>query len=89
VIIPIDDKQRISSNVYSWDLEVLITPKKADKEPYWKKVKFFVSFRSALTEACQREIRLNPSVGLADCLDAARELTEKYQNIFDATLVEK
>ena len=88
MIVQIDDKQRIASNVYSWDLEVFMEPKKEGKEPYWKKVKYYTTFRRALQEACQREIRLSPSVGLADCLDAAAAITEKYQNIFDATIVE-
>ena len=85
MIIPIDEGQRIVSNAYSWDLEVLITPKPGGKrkEPYWKPIKYYGTLSQALHKALEREIRLHPAEGIAECIKAAQSVSEKYLHIFE------
>ncbi len=83
MIIPIDANQRFSSTENSWNLEVKITPKKEGAEPYWKAIKYYTTFSTALREACAREIRLDGAETLAEAFAAATRITGKYSGLLD------
>ena len=84
MIIPIDEKYRISSNEYSWDLEE-VTPNidKRTGKPKVKKLGYYTSLGKALSAAAQRELRLSDAVGLVEAEKAVAGLTRKYAALFD------
>ena len=75
MIVPISDSIRIRGNEHSWQLERL-RRRKGDVD--WESFKYFRSFREALGEAVQREIRLHPVKTLADAIEGVDELVQRF-----------
>jgi hypothetical protein len=80
MIIPIDDDTRIRGTSICWQYERIET-RKGQRE--WRAQKYFSSLRGALECAVEREIRTHPAHGIAECLNAAKQATAKYAELFD------
>jgi len=80
MIIPIDETIRIKGVERCWQLQKLKTVK---GELKWKPYKYFNTVALALREAAQREIRIFPTEGLAEAIEACNLVTLKYAKIFD------
>ena len=66
MIIPIDDKYRIKSDVNQWMIQKF-KPAKEEKNE-WRSVAYFVDPSKAVTELIQRRIRESDTQTLAEAL---------------------
>lgn len=77
MIIPIDKTKRIRSDKLNWMIE-----HKTKKN--WTVDTFHTTVVSALTKACQEEIKLIPdSRKLVNAIKDVDQIFEKYKNIMD------
>ena len=85
MIIPIDEKRRIVGTERAWELQrARIKKDKADpntKITYWEPYKYYTTFRQALGEAVQREIRIHPAHGIAEAIEAVSQTVEKFEEL--------
>ena len=85
MIIQIDESIRIKGTENCYQLE----RKRKRKNNYaWEPYKYFQKFRDALGEACDREFRTHPANGIAEVLEAATGLSQKYGDLLDSALAE-
>ena len=89
MIIPIDENTRIKGTEACWQLEyrTVVKSGKTAGEESWSPAKYCSSFRSALSQALQREIRTHPAEGIAAALEAAESLSIKYAAILDSNIL--
>jgi len=80
MIIPIDENTRIVGTKLAWELQRQRNYKGGKK---WEAYKWFVSFRHALEEAAQCEIRTDSATSITEAIAACSRVTEKYSRIFD------
>ena len=85
VIIRIADKLRIHGTENSYQLE---RPRHRHGQVRWEAFKYFSTFRQALAQACQREIRVHPANTLADAIEAADAIAARYGQLLDCALDE-
>jgi hypothetical protein len=78
MIIPIDEKTRIVGTELAWELQRQRNYKGGKK---WEAYKWFVSFRHALEEAVQREIRIHPATSLSEAIQAVSGVVQKYEKL--------
>ena len=80
MIIQVGKELRIRGTKYCWQLEALRKYKGKDE---WRAFKWHSTIDSALREAAQREVRLNPASSLTDAIEAVVQIGAKYARIFD------
>ena len=78
MIIPIDAKTRIVGTELAWELQRQRNYKGGKK---WEAYNYFISFRQALEEAVQREIRTHPATSLSEAIEAVSGLVQKYEKL--------
>ena len=78
MIIPIDEKIRIAGTEQSWQLQ---RAKIRDGKLTWEPYKYYTTFRQALEEAVQREIRIHPAHGIAEAIEAVSQTVEKFEEL--------
>ena len=54
----------------------------------WRPFKYHSTYGEALRAACERELRMNPAVGLAESIEAATQISAKFGELFDCALAE-
>ena len=86
MIISISKKIRIRGTAHCWQLETAVTRKDAQE---WRPFKYFKSLSEAVGEACRREIRLHPAIGLADALEAVDQIVARYSILLDDALASR
>ncbi len=85
MIIPLNDQLRIHGTENSYQLE---RPRHRHGRVRWEAFKYFSTFRQALAQACQREIRVHPANTLADAIEAADAIATRYGQLLDCALDE-
>ncbi len=85
MIIPLNDQLRIHGTANSYQLE---RPRHRHGQVRWEAFKYFSTFRQALAQACQREIRIHPAHTLADAIEAADAIAARYGRLLDCALGE-
>ena len=85
MIIPINDNLRIRGVEHCWQLE---KARMRNGECEWTPFKYFSSIRSAVGEACRREIRLHPAATLTEAIEAVDEIAARYNKLLDDALNE-
>lgn len=83
MIIQLDSKSRIVGTDHAWELQRRRNYKGSTK---WEPYKWFTTFRSALEEAVQREIRTHPANGLSEAIQAADQIAARYSKLLDDAL---
>ena len=78
MIIQLDSESRIVGTERAWELQRQRNYKGGKR---WEAYKWFVSFRQALEDAVQREIRIHPACGLSEAIDAVSALVQKYEKL--------
>ena len=84
MIIQIDERTRIKGTPNCWELQRQRNYKGAKT---WEAYKWFVSFRQALEEAVQREIRTHPAYGLSEAIEAVSGVVQKYEKLIPSEFV--
>ena len=83
MIIPLSKQYRIRGTEQCWQLEKAVVRKgKRD----WQAFKYFSDLGKAVSEACQREIRLDPATGLNEALQAIDKIATRYSKLLDDAL---
>ena len=85
MIIHISDKLRIHGTETCYQLERRQKRKGVDD---WKPFKYYTKFAHALGAACEREIRTHPADNLADAIEAATAIADRYGELLDGALDE-
>ena len=85
MIIEIDNKTRIRGTENSYQLE---RPRHRHGQVRWEAFKYFSTFRQALAQACEREIRVHPANTLAEAIEAADAIAARYGQLLDGALDE-
>lgn len=83
MIIPIDEKTRIVGTELAWELQRQRNYKGSKK---WEAYKWFSTFRHALEEAVQREIRVHPAASLSDAIEAVSGVVQKYEKLIPSNI---
>ena len=78
MIIQLDSDSRIVGTERAWELQRQRNYKGGKK---WEAYKWFVSFRHALEEAVQREIRTHPANSLSEAIEAVSGVVQKYEDL--------
>ena len=78
MIIDLDTKTRICGTERCWELQRLRNYKGGKK---WEPYKWFTTFRHALAEAVQGEIRIHPAHGITEAIEAVSAITQKYEQL--------
>jgi hypothetical protein len=73
MIIPIDDKYRLKSDVDQWMIQKFTPTKKEPKK--WTSIKYFANPSNAVTELVQMRIRASDAETLVDALEDAKKAT--------------
>ncbi len=83
MIISLSKEYRIRGTEQCWQLEKAVVRKgKRD----WQAFKYFPDPGKAVSEACQREIRLDPATGLNEALQAIDKIATRYSRLLDDAL---
>ena len=85
MIIPIDKEIRIRGTEHCWQLE---KRRQRNGKDEWQAYKYFQNVRDAVGAAWRREIRLHPSTGLSDAIEAVDTITQRYSKLLDKALDE-
>lgn len=85
MIIPIDKKIRIRGTADCWQLEKAV---QRNGQTEWQAFKYFPTFMDAIGEACSREIRLHPAMGLTDAIQAVDKIAARFNKLLDDALRE-
>ncbi len=81
--IPLNNQYRIRGTENCWQLEKAVVRKgKRD----WQAFKYFLDLGKAVSEACQREIRLDPATGINEALQAVDKIAARYSKLLDDAL---
>lgn len=86
MIIQLDSESRIFGTGRAWELQRQRNYKGAKT---WEAYKWFVSFRQALEEAVQREIRTHPACGLSEAIEAVSSVVQKYESLIPSKICQK
>ncbi len=78
MIVQLDPKTRIKGTERAWELQRQRNYKGGTK---WESYKWFTTFRCALEEAVQREIRTHPAASLAEAIDAVSGIVQRYEEL--------
>ena len=85
MIIQIDETIRIRGTKTCYQLE----RKRNRRSGYqWEPYKYFMRFGDALGAACEQDLRTHPAQGIAEALEAATRLSQKYGELLDYGLAE-
>ena len=83
MIIPLSNQYRIRGTEHQWQLEKAVIRKgKRD----WQAFKYFPDLGKAVSEACQREIWLDPATGINEALQAIDKIATRYSKLLDDAL---
>ena len=82
MILALSDRLRIRGTESCYQLE------RKRKAGDWRPFKYYTKFADACVAACEREFRIHQAQGIAEALDAARGLSQKYGNLIDAAFEE-
>ena len=86
MIIPLSNKYRIRGTENCWQLEKAVVRKgKRD----WQAFKYFPDLSKAMSEACERDIRLNSATSLNDALQAIDKIAARYSKLLDDALASR
>ena len=86
MIIPLSKEYRVRGTNNCWQLEKAVIRKgKRD----WQAFKFFPDLGKAVSEACQREIRLHSADSLNDALQAIDKIATRYNKLLDDALASR
>ena len=78
MIIQIDPSKRIVGSERAWELQ---RQRSRNGKTAWEPYKWFVTFRHALEEAVQRDIRLHPATSLSEAIEAVSDVIRKYEKL--------
>lgn len=78
MIIQIDPNTRIVGTERAWELQ---RPRSRNGKTTWEPYKWFTTFRYALEEAVQRDIRLHPASSLSEAIKAVSDVVQKYEKL--------
>jgi hypothetical protein len=78
MIIQIDPNTRIVGTERAWELQRIRNFKGSTR---WEPYKWFTTFRYALEEAVQRDIRLHPATSLSEAIEAVSDVVQKYEKL--------
>ena len=83
MILTLSKEYRIRGTEQCWQLEKSVIRKgKRD----WAAFKYFSELGQAVSEACRREIRLDPATGLTEALQAIDTIAARYSKLLDDAL---
>ena len=86
MIVPLNKQYRIRGTETCWQLEKAVVRRgKRD----WQAFKYFPDLGKAVSEACQREIRLHSAASLKDSLEAIDTIAARYTKLLDDALASK
>jgi len=86
MIITLSKEYRIRGTEQCWQLDKAVVRKgKRD----WAAFKYFPDLGKAVSEACEREIRLDPATGLNEALQAIDKIAARYNKLLDDALASK
>ena len=83
MILTLSKEYRIRGTEQSWQLERAVV-RKGQRD--WAAFKYFSELGQAVSEACRREIRLHPSKGLKEALQAIDTIAARYSKLLDDAL---
>ena len=83
MIIPLSEEYRIRGTENCWQLEKSVI-RKGQRE--FVAFKYFSGLGKAVSEACEREIRLHPSTALKDAIQAMDTVAARYNKLLDDAL---
>ena len=83
MIIPINAEIRIKGTETCWELQRVRSKK---GQQVWEPFKYFSTFRQALEEAVQREIRRHPATTLSDAIRAVSNIVQKYEDLIPSSV---
>ncbi len=86
MIIPLSKELRIRGTAECWQLEKAV---KRKGQTEWQAFKYFSGLGQAVSEACQREIRLHSAASLKDSLEAIDTIAARYSELLDDALASK
>ena len=78
MIIDIDTNTRIVGTESCWELQRTRT---RNGKLTWEPYKWLSTFRQALEEAVQREIRIHPAHGVSEAISAVSGVVQKYEKL--------
>ncbi len=86
MIVPLNKQYRIRGTENCWQLEKAVVRKgKRD----WQAFKYFPDLGKAVSEACEREIRLDPADSLNEALQAIDKIAARYSKLLDDALASR
>ncbi len=83
MIITLSKEYRIRGTDNCWQLEKAVIRK---GQTEWQAFKYFSGIGQAVSEACEREIRLDPATGLNEALQAIDKIATRYSKLLDDAL---
>ncbi len=86
MIINLSKEYRIRGTDSCWQLERAVV-RKGQRD--WQAFKYFPDLGKAVSEACQREIRLHSAASLKDSLEAIDTIAARYTKLLDDALASK
>ncbi len=86
MIITLSKEYRIRGTDSCWQLERAVV-RKGQRD--WQAFKYFPDLGKAVSEACQREIRLDPATGLNEALQAIDKIAARYNKLLDDALASR
>ncbi len=86
MIITLSKEYRIRGTDNCWQLEKAVI-RKGQRD--WQAFKYFPDLGKAVSEACQREIRLDPATGLNEALQAIDKIAARYNKLLDDALASR
>ena len=86
MIITLSKEYRIRGTDNCWQLEKAVI-RKGQRD--WQAFKYFPDLGKGVSEACQREIRLDPATGLNEALQAIDKIAARYNKLLDDALASR
>ena len=78
MIIQLNPRTRIVGTERAWELQ---KPRRHNGNQTWSTYRWFNSFGSALEDAVHGEIRLHPAYTLAEAIEAASTIIQRYEQL--------
>lgn len=91
MIIPINDKYRISTDRLNWRIDKFNNVKQSKKYPdgiYWAPQFYFTTLQNALRYLVELEIRESNCVGLLEAIRLAENLASRYSRLLEGVTEE-
>jgi hypothetical protein len=83
MIIQLNARLRIKGTETCWELQ---KSRSRNGNLVWEPFKYFATFRQALEEAVQREIRLHPAEGIAVAIEAVTRVSQAFEQLIPSDI---